>query len=183
MFFPWCCIFFHLDFQIPILNIQMKMVPAIFTLLGAIFSCTNYFRVIFTGGVGKNGSTIAVSLQNRGRQSFLSQDIVAFRWQNFNAMNEINSCVPWSICFLGYIYFIVLHNLITYTLLFHVRGSSTVCFCALREPVSSPQFYTLVRLSFWQWWYTRSLLFSSSRNIPASTSWPLAVSRQKSQIN
>ncbi|KAJ8265880.1 hypothetical protein COCON_G00149790 [Conger conger] len=26
---------------------------------GAIFSCTNYFRVIFTGGVGKNGSTIA----------------------------------------------------------------------------------------------------------------------------
>uniref|UniRef100_A0A8C2P9T6 diacylglycerol cholinephosphotransferase n=1 Tax=Capra hircus TaxID=9925 RepID=A0A8C2P9T6_CAPHI len=26
---------------------------------GTIFSCTNYFRVIFTGGVGKNGSTIA----------------------------------------------------------------------------------------------------------------------------
>lgn len=37
------------------------MVPAICTFLGAIFSCTNYFRVIFTGGVGKNGSTIAVS--------------------------------------------------------------------------------------------------------------------------
>ncbi|KAF0034745.1 hypothetical protein F2P81_012503 [Scophthalmus maximus] len=45
--------------QIPVLNIQMKMIPAIFTFLGAIFSCTNYFRVIFTGGVGKNGSTIA----------------------------------------------------------------------------------------------------------------------------
>ncbi|XP_028261077.1 choline/ethanolaminephosphotransferase 1 isoform X2 [Parambassis ranga] len=44
---------------IPILNVQMKMVPAICTFLGAIFSCTNYFRVIFTGGVGKNGSTIA----------------------------------------------------------------------------------------------------------------------------
>lgn len=39
------------------------MVPAICTFLGAIFSCTNYFRVIFTGGVGKNGSTIAVSLE------------------------------------------------------------------------------------------------------------------------
>lgn len=52
----WC-----LWFQIPVLNIQMKMVPAICTFLGAIFSCTNYFRVIFTGGVGKNGSTIAVS--------------------------------------------------------------------------------------------------------------------------
>lgn len=53
-----CC----LSFQIPVLNIQMKMVPAICTFLGAIFSCTNYFRVIFTGGVGKNGSTIAVSV-------------------------------------------------------------------------------------------------------------------------
>lgn len=52
------------DSQIPILNIQMKMVPAICTFLGAIFSCTNYFRVIFTGGVGKNGSTIAVSLES-----------------------------------------------------------------------------------------------------------------------
>nr|XP_046196713.1 choline/ethanolaminephosphotransferase 1-like isoform X2 [Oncorhynchus gorbuscha] len=44
---------------IPVINIQMKIVPAICTFLGAIFSCTNYFRVIFTGGVGKNGSTIA----------------------------------------------------------------------------------------------------------------------------
>ncbi|KAM7006070.1 choline/ethanolaminephosphotransferase 1 isoform 1-T2 [Tautogolabrus adspersus] len=47
------------NMMIPILNVQMKMVPAICTFLGAIFSCTNYFRVIFTGGVGKNGSTIA----------------------------------------------------------------------------------------------------------------------------
>ena len=39
----------------------MKIVPAICTFIGAMFSCTNYFRVIFTGGVGKNGSTIAVS--------------------------------------------------------------------------------------------------------------------------
>lgn len=44
---------------IPGLNIQMKMIPAFLTFLGAIFSCTNYFRVIFTGGMGKNGSTIA----------------------------------------------------------------------------------------------------------------------------
>uniref|UniRef100_A0A4W5L8B8 Choline/ethanolaminephosphotransferase 1 n=1 Tax=Hucho hucho TaxID=62062 RepID=A0A4W5L8B8_9TELE len=44
---------------IPVINIQMKIVPAICTFLGAIFSCTNYFRVIFTGGKGKNGSTIA----------------------------------------------------------------------------------------------------------------------------
>uniref|UniRef100_A0A3B3T5Z9 Choline/ethanolamine phosphotransferase 1 n=1 Tax=Paramormyrops kingsleyae TaxID=1676925 RepID=A0A3B3T5Z9_9TELE len=45
--------------QIPVISIQMKIVPAIFTVVGAIFSCMNYFRVIFTGGVGKNGSTIA----------------------------------------------------------------------------------------------------------------------------
>ncbi|KAG9334499.1 hypothetical protein JZ751_007582 [Albula glossodonta] len=45
--------------SIPVINIQFKIVPAICTVLGAIFSCTNYFRVIFTGGVGKNGSTIA----------------------------------------------------------------------------------------------------------------------------
>ncbi|KAG7332831.1 hypothetical protein KOW79_004665 [Hemibagrus wyckioides] len=44
---------------IPVLNVQMKMIPAFLTFLGAIFSCTNYFRVIFTGGMGKNGSTIA----------------------------------------------------------------------------------------------------------------------------
>lgn len=45
--------------QIPVLNIQMKIFPALCTVAGTIFSCTNYFRVIFTGGVGKNGSTIA----------------------------------------------------------------------------------------------------------------------------
>jgi len=50
-----------LIFQIPVMNIQAKIIPALFTLLGAVFSCTNYFRVIFTGGMGKNGSTIAVS--------------------------------------------------------------------------------------------------------------------------
>uniref|UniRef100_A0A5F8HIQ3 Choline/ethanolaminephosphotransferase 1 n=1 Tax=Monodelphis domestica TaxID=13616 RepID=A0A5F8HIQ3_MONDO len=45
--------------KIPVLNIQMKIFPALCTVAGTIFSCTNYFRVIFTGGVGKNGSTIA----------------------------------------------------------------------------------------------------------------------------
>lgn len=48
--------------KIPVLNIQMKIFPALCTVAGTIFSCTNYFRVIFTGGVGKNGSTIAVSI-------------------------------------------------------------------------------------------------------------------------
>ncbi|XP_051964135.1 choline/ethanolaminephosphotransferase 1-like isoform X2 [Xyrauchen texanus] len=47
------------QFVIPVINIQIKIIPALCTLVGAIFSCTNYFRVIFTGGMGKNGSTIA----------------------------------------------------------------------------------------------------------------------------
>lgn len=57
------CIFFPTFFllKIPMLNIQVKVVPALFTVAGTIFSSVNYFRVIFTGGVGKNGSTIAVS--------------------------------------------------------------------------------------------------------------------------
>ncbi|XP_051524183.1 choline/ethanolaminephosphotransferase 1-like isoform X1 [Myxocyprinus asiaticus] len=47
------------QFVIPVINIQIKIIPALCTLVGAIFSCTNYFRVIFSGGMGKNGSTIA----------------------------------------------------------------------------------------------------------------------------
>ncbi|XP_067863280.1 choline/ethanolaminephosphotransferase 1-like [Heptranchias perlo] len=47
------------NIPIPVLEIQVKIVPALFVVAGAIFSCTNYFTVIFTGGVGKNGSTIA----------------------------------------------------------------------------------------------------------------------------
>ncbi|KAL2103678.1 hypothetical protein ACEWY4_000546 [Coilia grayii] len=47
------------QFQLPVLQMPVKLIPAILTVLGAIFSCTNYFRVILRGGVGKNGSTIA----------------------------------------------------------------------------------------------------------------------------
>ncbi|XP_043932587.1 choline/ethanolaminephosphotransferase 1 [Protopterus annectens] len=45
--------------RVPVLNIQAKIIPAICTLVGSIFTCANYFQVILTGGVGKNGSTIA----------------------------------------------------------------------------------------------------------------------------
>ncbi|KAG8451038.1 hypothetical protein GDO86_003353 [Hymenochirus boettgeri] len=45
--------------MIPMLNVPVKLIPAFCTVAGTIFSCTNYFRVILTGGVGKNGSTIA----------------------------------------------------------------------------------------------------------------------------
>ncbi|KAI5619020.1 choline/ethanolamine phosphotransferase 1a [Silurus asotus] len=48
----WQCV-------VPGLNVKLKMIPAFLTFLGAVFSCTNYFRVIFKGGMGKNGSSIA----------------------------------------------------------------------------------------------------------------------------
>ncbi|XP_064811990.1 choline/ethanolaminephosphotransferase 1-like isoform X2 [Oncorhynchus masou masou] len=57
------------QFLIPGVNIQIKIIPAILTVAGAIFSCTNYFRVIFTGGVGKNGSTIAVAHMTKSEMS------------------------------------------------------------------------------------------------------------------
>ncbi|XP_038637072.1 cholinephosphotransferase 1 isoform X2 [Scyliorhinus canicula] len=47
------------DYQIPVLGLRMKILPVFGIIAGAIYSCTNYFRVIFSGGTGKNGSTIA----------------------------------------------------------------------------------------------------------------------------
>ncbi|KFO30296.1 Cholinephosphotransferase 1 [Fukomys damarensis] len=47
------------DYTIPILEIRLKIFPVLGVVGGAIFSCSNYFHVIFHGGVGKNGSTIA----------------------------------------------------------------------------------------------------------------------------
>lgn len=35
--------------------------PVIGIIGGALYSCYNYFHVILNGGVGKNGSTVAVS--------------------------------------------------------------------------------------------------------------------------
>ncbi|XP_069485994.1 cholinephosphotransferase 1 isoform X2 [Ambystoma mexicanum] len=47
------------DITIPLLGLPLKTFPILGIVGGALFSCSNYFIVIFTGGVGKNGSTIA----------------------------------------------------------------------------------------------------------------------------
>lgn len=47
------------DVQIPIVGLPLKTFPILGIIGGALLSCSNYFIVIFTGGVGKNGSTIA----------------------------------------------------------------------------------------------------------------------------
>jgi len=48
--------------QLPVIGVQLKMLPLMFGFIGAALACYSNFYVIFMqGGVGKNGSTVAVS--------------------------------------------------------------------------------------------------------------------------
>ncbi|XP_066489274.1 cholinephosphotransferase 1 [Tiliqua scincoides] len=47
------------DTKIPMLNLSVKMIPVAAIVCGGIYSASSYFSIIFRGGVGKNGSTIA----------------------------------------------------------------------------------------------------------------------------
>lgn len=47
----------------PIIGVKMYVFPILGIIGGALYSCYNYFHVILNGGVGKNGSTVAVSLE------------------------------------------------------------------------------------------------------------------------
>uniref|UniRef100_A0A803V9S2 Cholinephosphotransferase 1 n=1 Tax=Ficedula albicollis TaxID=59894 RepID=A0A803V9S2_FICAL len=47
------------DYKVPLLGLELKFFAVIGILCGTALSFFNYFRVIFGGGVGKNGSTIA----------------------------------------------------------------------------------------------------------------------------
>ncbi|XP_030071274.1 cholinephosphotransferase 1 [Microcaecilia unicolor] len=47
------------DYKIPLTGLPLKTLPILGIIGGALFSCSNYFRVILSGGIGKNGSTIA----------------------------------------------------------------------------------------------------------------------------
>lgn len=47
------------QYMVPVLNIQMKVIPSVFTLFAIIFSSSNYLRVIFKENRSKKGSTIA----------------------------------------------------------------------------------------------------------------------------
>lgn len=47
--------------KVPLLDLELKFFAVIGILCGTALSFFNYFCVIFGGGVGKNGSTIAVS--------------------------------------------------------------------------------------------------------------------------
>ncbi|KAM4746785.1 cholinephosphotransferase 1 [Rhinophrynus dorsalis] len=47
------------DLEIPMTGLPLKTLPLLGIIGGTIYSCSNYFRVILSGGVGKNGSTVA----------------------------------------------------------------------------------------------------------------------------
>lgn len=48
--------------QVPLLGFQLKLVPVVIGVVGTILAARSYFQVIFIqGGVGRNGSTVAVS--------------------------------------------------------------------------------------------------------------------------
>ncbi|XP_029102110.1 cholinephosphotransferase 1 isoform X2 [Scleropages formosus] len=45
--------------KLPILEMKLQSIPILGIIGGALYSCFNYFQVILSGGVGKNGSTVA----------------------------------------------------------------------------------------------------------------------------
>ncbi|MGH0117208.1 UNVERIFIED_CONTAM: hypothetical protein FKN15_046129 [Acipenser sinensis] len=47
------------DYRLPVLGWKLQTFPLLGIVGGAVFSCSNYFQVILSGGVGKNGSTVA----------------------------------------------------------------------------------------------------------------------------
>ncbi|NXU64419.1 CHPT1 Cholinephosphotransferase, partial [Horornis vulcanius] len=61
------------DYKVPLLGLELKFFAVIGILCGTALSFFNYFRVIFGGGVGKNGSTIAVSSDRHVSVRWLKQ--------------------------------------------------------------------------------------------------------------
>lgn len=47
--------------QLPVLGVDLQTFPILGIIGGFLYSTYNYFYVILNGGVGKNGSTVAVS--------------------------------------------------------------------------------------------------------------------------
>uniref|UniRef100_A0AAY4DBC3 Cholinephosphotransferase 1 n=1 Tax=Denticeps clupeoides TaxID=299321 RepID=A0AAY4DBC3_9TELE len=45
--------------ELPLIGLKLHVFPIMGIIGGFLFSCTNYFQVILSGGVGKNGSTVA----------------------------------------------------------------------------------------------------------------------------
>ena len=50
--------------QIPSIYVEIKFLPVFIGIIAASFAFYSNFTMIFTGGAGKNGSTVAVSVLN-----------------------------------------------------------------------------------------------------------------------
>lgn len=48
--------------QFPGLNLEMKLIPVYIAFILALLVIYGYTIIIFTGGIGKNGSTVAVRI-------------------------------------------------------------------------------------------------------------------------
>ena len=58
-----CCLTETYYQQVPVLGVQVKMLPVAFSVFGFMLQLKSNFTVIFMeGGIGKNKSTVAVSL-------------------------------------------------------------------------------------------------------------------------
>ncbi|XP_028672264.1 cholinephosphotransferase 1 [Erpetoichthys calabaricus] len=47
------------EYRLPVIGCTLQVFPIIGIIGGFLYSCTSYFHVILSGGVGKNGSTVA----------------------------------------------------------------------------------------------------------------------------
>lgn len=50
--------------QLPVLNVELRLVPVAVALSVSLIMCYTDIAVILSGGVGKNGSTVAVSARS-----------------------------------------------------------------------------------------------------------------------
>jgi len=56
------CMYVHCWIQLPVIGIELKMLPLMFAFVGGALACySNFYTILMQGGIGKNGSTVAVS--------------------------------------------------------------------------------------------------------------------------
>jgi len=52
----------YVHIQLPVIGLQLNRLPLILAVVGAALACyTNFYTIFMQGGIGKNGSTVAVS--------------------------------------------------------------------------------------------------------------------------
>lgn len=78
--------------QLPWLDVELKLVPIYVAVLVAALLAQSKVAIIITGGVGKNGSTVAVS-----EVTFY---VCVWKWFSYNVRARIINCEILIVCFL-----------------------------------------------------------------------------------